>query len=300
MQAILITAYTEWDLLLRLVRKFDDAFNIYIHIDAKTSIPALVKLELGTISNIRFVGQVYKVNWGGIRHVDAIIYLCNQALNDAANTYFHLISGADYPLYPTRFLHELNTQYNYLETFPLPSPNWEGGGYNRVRYYHLLDNLDIKKGGEYKKYLESIEKQRRSGIQRVIPNYPLYGGSTWWSLSRNCLEYIIQNSCNLYSSLVDTFVPEEILFPTISQYYPAPETLVNRNLRYIDWNERNGNIPAVLDMSDLTFMMQGPFLFARKFSHLSENTLDKIDSLQDKIRLSDFKKEFITIDHMYN
>ena len=35
MQAILITAYTEWDLLLRLVGKFDNSFNIYIHIDAK-------------------------------------------------------------------------------------------------------------------------------------------------------------------------------------------------------------------------------------------------------------------------
>ena len=298
MQAILITAYTEWDLLLRLVGKFDNSFNIYIHIDAKVNIPTLVKLELEKISNIRFVGQVYKVNWGGMRHVDAIMHLCDLALSDTANTYFHLISGVDYPLYPTRFLHELNNKYNYFETFSLPSSNWEGGGYNRIEYYHLLDNLDIKKEREYNRYLESLERQKRSGIKRETPSSPLYGGSTWWSLSRHCLEYIIKNSCSLYDSLVDTFVPEEILFPTIFQRYPNAETLVNKNLRYIDWTYRNGNAPAVLDMSDLIAMMQGPFLFARKFSHHSEKILDKIDDWQKNIQLSDFKQEFITIDHM--
>jgi hypothetical protein len=95
----------------------------------------------------------------------------------------------------------------------------------------------------------------------------LYGGSNWWSLSRSCLEYALNYSKEnpeFKKALKYTFAPEEIFFQTILMQSPFKNDLVNDNLVYIDWEFRNGNRPAHLDISDLEKLNNSHKLFVRK------------------------------------
>ena len=48
---------------------------------------------------------------------------------------------------------------------------------------------------------------------------------------------------------------------------PFHKKLANDNLRYIDWNSRNGSSPVILDESDFSNLISSDKLFARKFEN---------------------------------
>ena len=87
-QAILITAYKDIELLKTLVNSFNDNFNIYIHIDKKTSYLThdinLIKAKF----NVKVIDSIYKINWGGFNHLRAILHLAKKALLDNENHFF--------------------------------------------------------------------------------------------------------------------------------------------------------------------------------------------------------------------
>lgn len=69
---------------------------------------------------------------------------------------------------------------------------------------------------------------------------------------------------NLYASMQDTWVPDEIFIQTLLLNSPMRTELVNDNLRFIMWKQKNGNCPANLDVDDFEEIMSGGFLFMRK------------------------------------
>ena len=113
--------------------------------------------------------------------------------------------------------------------------------------------------------------QRKVGIQRSLKDLPpLFGGSSWWSLTTTCVAWVLQyvdEHPELLRRLWMTHVPEEVFFPTVVMASPFADRVVNDHLRYMDWTPRNGNNPAVLDMSDAERIDRSGKLFARKLDH---------------------------------
>jgi hypothetical protein len=112
--------------------------------------------------------------------------------------------------------------------------------------------------------------QEKLKIKRKIPYaiFPqLYGGPTWWSLTRNSLQYVL-NFTNTHElalkSMRFTFCSEEIYFQTILCNSEYAKDIVNDNLRYIDWNSGRGG-PAFLDITDYDKIKKSNKIFARKF-----------------------------------
>lgn len=59
---------------------------------------------------------------------------------------------------------------------------------------------------------------------------------------------------------------------------PYAGTIVNDNLRYIEWNDPASGSPAVLCRRDFPKIARAPHLFARKFDMFVDNeVLDLID-----------------------
>lgn len=267
-QAILITAYTDWSQLELLVSQFSNKFNIYIHIDKKVQVPQYIEEKLGENPNVKFIGQLYIVNWGGMHHVDAIIALSKIALNDKENAFFHLISGNDIRTATEETFFGIDMSYCYMEIFMLPNDQWQQQGMDRFLLFHPLDRLDIRSQRQSEIYYRYIKWQTFHKVRRQLPKSQLYGGSTWWSMNRLHLTYIIDNinKDGLYNALQNTFVPEESLFPSIIMNSQYSYFVYKNNLRYIDWNYRNNNIPAILDESDFEKIEQSQCLFARKIN----------------------------------
>ncbi|MDI1256464.1 MAG: beta-1,6-N-acetylglucosaminyltransferase [Flavobacterium sp.] len=290
-QAILITAYKNFDHLEAIIRFFDGDFKLYIHIDRKSKMDATRLETFKNYQNVALVSTKYNVNWGGFYHLKAILHLSREALKDKNNQYFHLISGHDFPtksLSAFQLFFQENHQTNYLEYFKIPKQEWldrgiDNGGLERIDYFHLNGVLNVRKSDKLYAYSKRFLRwQQQLGFKRKLPAKmpPLYSGSTWWSLNREALDYVDVYSKihkNILNRFKYTFCSEEFYFQTLLVNSDFAPTIVNDNLRHIEWTMRNGNSPANLDATDYEKLIASNAFFARKFEYpVSVSLLDKI------------------------
>jgi len=282
-QGILVTAYKHPEWLRRVVDLLGSDFSFFIHIDRNTSSRDQERFrQLGrSHGNVIFVSNRYKVNWGGFNHLQAILLLSERAL-ESGMEYCHLITGQDYPVKSASYFgQDLATENSYIEYFEIPSVYWKGG-FDRMTLFHLNDVFNRRTIGGKTALIMLTAIQRLFRVERSLPeNVKLYGGGTYWSLNRACLEYVVDYTKRNPSFLFHfrhTFCPEEILFQTVLLNSPFRGNLVNDNLRYIRWEKRYGSYPAILDSSDVGSILSSAALFARKVAYPeSQELVDKID-----------------------
>jgi len=273
--AILITAYKNVHQVIDIINYFDDRFNFYIHFDKKNTLSDIYKLS--GYKNV-YVYTEYKVNWGSLNHLKAILFLSEKALKDEENNYFHLISGQDFPTKPIDFYS--NNDQNFLQFEQLPTISWSGnGGLDRYSYFNIFDHISLKnKNRLFKLNNWFIKLQKTCKIERRSLNYDfktIYGGGTWWSLNREALEYVVFNpKSNIYLKRMRyCFCSEEIYFQSVLINSDLKQTVKNNNLRYIDWQSNRGGTPSYLDSTDFDKIISRDYLFARKFDDKSSEQL---------------------------
>lgn len=283
-QAILILGYQDINNIIRIIHYFDDCFEFYIHIDKKSKADLS---RLYTIKNKSInIYRKYVVNWGGIFFMKVALFLVKKALENDSNKYFHLISEQDFPIKPLHYFYDLAKENkNYLVFEKLPKKVWDGnGGLDRIHYYHFNDFFNARKYGRGKLLKLLIHLQKTLKIKRSYGEHlpQLYGGSMWWSLTREVLQYVIKESENnsfLKNRLNYTLLPDEIYFQTILVNSPYLKNIINDNLRYIDWTYRGGSRPAFLDMSDYNKLITSNKIFARKFNENSQVLINKLNEI---------------------
>jgi hypothetical protein len=286
-QGILITAYHEIDQLRRLINFFNDDYSIYIHFDKKACLSKAEIEEFRNARNVAFLSTQFTVNWGGINSTKSMLLLATEALKNSEIEYFHLISGQDFPIKSklciTNFLVE-NKGKEFVSSFELPSRKWEGdGGLDRITRYNFFDLFNAKTGLGKFLVFGILKTQQLLRIRRKIqPGLPrFYGGSTWWTLSYPCLKYVVdytRDQPSLLKRLNFSFAAGEIYVPTIIMNSPFRERVENTDLRFINWQYKNGSCPAFLDESDYDDLSKSNAIFARKLrSPISDKLMEKIE-----------------------
>lgn len=284
-QAILITAYRNFNHLMDIINFFDADFNIYIHIDKKHKPEKTVINTIKSAKNVDFISSKYSVNWGGLNHLKCYLLLSEEALKNPDNVYFHLISGQDFPVKTSNHFKNLikgDHLKDHIEFFKLPTTIWknQNGGFDRIEYYNLYDIVNAKKYIKWLWFLVRIQKKIH--LKRRVSDSvgELYGGFTWWSLTRDTLQYVIDYTKEkpyLINRMKHTFCPEEMYFQTVIMNSEHAENVINDNLRYIDWNQdRVGEheaSPAILNITDFEKVKSSNKLFARKFDFPISNKL---------------------------
>lgn len=290
-QAILITAYKNYHHLEEIIQCFDANFQLYIHLDLKSEISDNELANLRKHEIVKLVEQKYKVHWGGFNHLKSILYLAEQALKNPENYYFHLITGHDFPIKSNDYFIEFfngnkNSEFINYYNFPNSTAGWSGNnGMDRIEYYNFYDVWNAKIHEQYEKIALAIRFQKRLGFKRRISSKmpPLYGGSTYWSLSRECVRYVMvftQKNKWVLNRFKYTLCAEEFYFQTVIMNSDFADKVINDNLRHIDWVARNGNNPAILDETDFEKLKESNAVFARKFDYpTSKCLLDKIKTL---------------------
>lgn len=278
--AFLITAYRDPEALLELLDGLPAGSSAYVHYDRRSVLAPDMAARLRNHGAVRYWTRRHRVRWGGRAHLLAMVELCRAAVKDAAAQRLHLISGSDRLVVPdaTFLAHfERAPEAEYLVHFNLPTTYWRGGGLDRLTRYHPLDLLDLRSARQRSLRDLLLRLQDRMGIHRPLPkDLPLFGGSSWWSLTRSCVADALALSDAhpaLLRRLRWTHVPEEIFFPTLVMAGASAARVVNDNLRYIDWVPRDGHNPAVLDERDLPAIMASGKLFARKLEHPTSSGL---------------------------
>lgn len=278
-QAILITAYRDIPLLERLVDYFDEDFEVFVHVDKRC------QESLASLKNKKHLHlfKEYAVEWGDYRHLKAIVKLMDEASKHDDLEYFHLITGSDYPVMPLMqfkgFCEEHRTD-NYLEHFPLPHVEWGSeGGLDRIQYWWLRPNSTRSKGAWLTRKIVNL--QRRLGVKRHFNFFEgkLYGGGTYWSLSRKAvgiaLNYLGSHP-NYLRRFHHTSIAEEICLPTLWCNSDIP--LVNDYKRYIDWGSDGAN-PQILNEKSYNSILASGALFARKMqSGVSDKLIEMLNN----------------------
>lgn len=289
-QGILITVHKEIKHINKILNFFDDDFYFFIHIDKKCKIKENEFKLIQNYRNVLYISRSFKVNWGGGNLLRSRLLLSKEAVKHKSIEYFHAISGQDFPVKSCseiKSLLENNRGKEYIENFKMPVKVKDWGkeeGMDRVCYYNFYDLFNTKNiGGKIAirvlLKLQKILKIKRN-ISRDLPE--LFGGEAWWTLSYPCLKYVVdytEKHPQFLKRLDYSLLPEEIYYQSVIMNSGFKANVVNYNLRYIDWNQRNGNKPANLDETDYKRIIKSDAIFARKFEYpVSKELINQIEN----------------------
>lgn len=155
---------------------------------------------------------------------------------------------------------------------------------NRCSQYHFLQNKIGRNNGKIIALYSLLEKncmslQKMLGVNR-IKNIPmkLYKGANWFSITHEMAKIIVSNEKIIKKYFYKGICTDELFLQTIAYNSHMRHTIVNENLRYIDWNRGS---PYIFQLSDYDSLINNENkLFARKFS--SEVDKEVIESIMQK------------------
>lgn len=269
-QAFLITAYRDFPSLYELASYLSEHNRVYIHVDKKSR--DIQEDELRQLNSLPdcVAESLCEVAWGSMNHVYAFLSLLEQAVKEPEVSYFHCITGEDYPVVSTeemedRFLASNQIYMDYFEPGEL-SPQVE----IRYRYYNLFPNKNVKNPFLWQLQNFTVQLQKLFGIWRkgIGEFKDIYKGLVYVSMPRAAAEYVVdycKHHPNYLQDLEKCQLPEEFFFQTLLLNSPFRDKIVRGNLRYMNWDKGDGGSPAYLSMEDYDAIVKGDYVFARKF-----------------------------------
>ena len=279
--AYIISAYKYPQQLVRLLRRLETPRSVFVvHVDAKTAAHVYDEMVDGAraVARVHFLDR-HTCHWGGFGHVRASLKGIDHLIATGIPfDYAVLFTGQDYPLRPPgeieRFLSDAQGQ-SFMNHWPLPFPPWgPRGGLDRVEHWHVIG---------YRRLHLALPLGRR-----IPGGLRPFGGGTYWCLARRAVAYVhefVKQNPSYVRFFEHVFIPDEIFFQTIIMNSPLQETIVNNNLRYIDWSREPA--PAVLTVDDYDKLVNSGKLFARKFDTTVDlRILDMLDEyIEGQVRV---------------
>ena len=273
-QAFLIVAHKNFEqtkLLIEFIA--DDHHHVYVHIDQKNDeMFNQLKQYFQSFHTVFFLEQRMSINWGGLSQVLVTIELLKKAISGNYD-FYHLISGQDLFIKSKKdvssFL-EKNKGRQFLEV-KKNQDYWRIKGYylfsdskyNRTRPVYMINHLLSK---FYKKF----------PFRPNFKGYELYKGANWFTLSGDCVEYLLNYLKEHPKYMKDykyTICADEHFFQTLILNSPFKDTVINNTLREIQWN--GGPNPKTYTVEDYQFLCESEALFARKFYSEVDNEIIK-------------------------
>jgi Core-2/I-Branching enzyme len=281
----IVTAHTLPDHLVRLVQRLDsDNARFFVHLDARAAaaVTHTVERELGGAPRVQLLPR-HRCHWASFSLVQAALKGIRAILDSPDELdYGVLLTGQDYPLRPASLI-ERRLEDSQGRSFLTYRPA-TGRFLRRLTRFHWHGTVLGRRVRLPNRFMPMT-------LGRSLPpGLEPYTGSAHWCLSRECLRYIGELEARR-PELIDFFrwsaVPDEQFFQTILLSSPLAGTLVNDDLRYIDWSD-GGDSPRTLTSDDLGRLLASDALFARKFDpRVDADVLDVLDeSIESQARLA--------------
>lgn len=310
--AYLVIAHNQPDLLGLLIRSLAcDWAHFFIHVDAKTELTPFKRLFPQSANVVFLEGRNrVKVYWGGFSQVRATLNLLTAAEEfDPAFSRYCLLSGSDFPI---KSLAVIKGRFDSDQEFMRVDRRLDRDSdalahqSRAVRRYFFLD-LPLPR---------QIKLRLLSGwVHRsVYKKIPLYHGAQWWSLTGECVRYLLEfvrENPSYVSFCRYVLAPDEIFFQSIVKQSPFAKCISHdfelaedlakfyatneHGCHYIDWNAPGKVLPKILTAQDLLDLKSSSALFARKFdlvqSHQLLQTLEREMVAGDRSLFASFGAE---------
>lgn len=291
-----LIVYKDADQVIRLVRRLQAPNAQFLfHIDRKADAGFTNRIvaAFGNEPGCHFIRRE-RVYWGSWALVQVMLNAAAYVVERGIPCDFLIhMSGQDYPIRSNEEISaffEAHRGRQFLEYFELPCQYWVRGGLDRIEYYYLHLNgrpfmfPPIANRRKVRKVMDLAARVLPTG-RRVLPGgYRPYGGSAAVILARNGVEYVTEFvETSLGRKIVRFFKhamhPDELFFQTVLMNSPLRDTVINDELRYIDWPELGAAHPRVLTADDYPRLVGSGKLFARKFGADNPEILDMLDGV---------------------
>ncbi|MFP5362543.1 MAG: beta-1,6-N-acetylglucosaminyltransferase [Thermoleophilia bacterium] len=281
----IIVAHAHADHLVRLVQRLrSPGARFFVHVDrgAPPAVMQVVEQQLAGRDDVQLLPR-HRVGWARFSQVEATLEGIHAILaHPVPLDYGVLLTGQDYPLRPPEVIERRLREAagrSYLEY-------WAATGRWRAR----VDRLHWH-GTVLGRRVKVPNRLMPLSIRRPVPGgLEPFAGRTHWCLSRACLEEIAGFVARRPAVLREfrwRSHPDESFFHTILMNSPLAGTIVNDDLRYVDWSQ-NLPSPRTLTTADLEAMLGSRDLFARKFDPaVDAQVLDLLDVQLDAERAAD-------------
>ena len=284
--AYLILTHNEPELLSLLVERLDDVRNdIYIHFDRKLSILPDIKTQH---AGLYILKDRVDVRWADVSMLEAEYKLFHAVVDSGSQySHHHLISGVDLPLKNQDYIHSFFAQHQGKEFVGLHQRPMNSHADRALHYWHPFTRSFRGSGCVFAikrilRYLV-IQTQVLLGIRRNT-TIPFHKGGQWVSITRELIDYLLEQEDRAFTIFSRTFGADEYFVPTLIWDTPFMERLFDATdesrgaMRYIGWRADGQLIDFT--SQDLPALQQTEYLFARKF-----NSRDKV-FLQEILALS--------------
>ena len=264
MQAMIITAYRDVDGLRKMLCALSKHTLCFVHVDQKGEISPEDIRRLNEIPNVQVI-SLWRVNWGSITHLYAILECMRLALGDQRVTYLHLISAQDFPTisateWERRFAMDDRIHLQRIKTADYPELA------HRYEHFHFMRWLNYRDMSEQaQNWVGRIDRWQEALHIRRHLSLP-YKGLVWCSMPRDAAVYALEAPQNrkLLRLLRFTYIPEEFYFQNAFQDTDWEERITGEPLRFSIWDEPERGTPALLNERDIPAVLASGCVLCRK------------------------------------
>lgn len=216
--AYLIMAHNDFGVLAEILKELDNERNdIFLHIDVKASNYSEDSLKsCVTKGKLYFVPRM-NVNWGGYSQIACELHLMEQAKKEGEYQYYHLLTGATFPIKTQSEILEFFDSHNGYEFIGF---NYQKDFSERVQKYNVFN--ETGKSDTKIKEIKSFCRNKFRGLQKKL-NYiypPARGinfkkGFVYWSLTHDAVKYILSKKAYIEKVFKHSFCGDELFIQTI-------------------------------------------------------------------------------------
>ena len=268
-------------------------YNVLLHLDAKCRHKLLANhpnLKKYVIADANSVTRAH------FSIVEATVSLL-KASRSFDYDYFHLISGEDYPTKSELLFNDFftrNSEKNFINHIAFPVNKYEQkrsslfekytvfrdrvplSNYKHAFFKNgigLVDTYHFKPGSMAAKISSILTPtyQLRKLYQRIfkrkLPKVKYYGGSAWFSITKQMAEYFVEQTeenSSFYKYFNNALFPDEVYFHTLALNSQLKDTVINSDLRYINWDKPINQGPSLLTKEHISEIKNSNGFFARK------------------------------------
>jgi hypothetical protein len=299
--AYLIMVHNNFNILDKLLQILDDSRNdIYLHIDCKVNHIDFNTFRKNITKSKLYLFQKYNITWGGNTSIQCELFLLRTAAKHHYE-YYHLISGADFPLKNQNEIHSFFEQNKGKEFIQINDAYLHNNAhiYRRLSLYHFLQDYKNRTPYRLINSLISFLDKSLLGIQVILrvdrikrQKIVLKYGSNWFSVTDELVQYVLQKSHWILSTFQKTKCADELFLQTAIYDSPFMNALYNNkfdgnyqsNMRLIDFDRSNSpEHPHIWTLADFDELTSSDFLFARKFDEKVDYKI--IERLYDRLLL---------------
>ena len=281
--AYLILAHSSKILLKELIQALDDVRNdIYVHLDKKAKFDIS---ELSTqYSTLSVLPKRLDARWGDYSLVEVELLLMAEASSRFSYSYYHIISGVDFPIANQNDIHNFFNLHSGKEFIGFANHTPESELKWRSQHYFLFS-----RNFKSKNLLIRLTRRIFANVQTLLgfKRYPkeIKKGCQWCSITNDFIHYLLSNKVMIKKYFNHTYCPDELFIQTLCWNSSFRNRVYNLEdefkgcLRYINWD--NGEI-HLMDNEDPKKMVHSEFMFARKFSEDGLANIFKIKKMYNE------------------